>query len=69
MSRKKDIETMIDMISEIAPIPEEQNLGSIEDFPILLKADEWFIDELNEEISHLGVQIEVCIDQVILKVY
>ena len=69
MSRKHDIESLLDDIGYLLPIDEDQNLGSIENFPALAESDEWFLDELNDELVHLGVQLEVVVDQVILRVF
>ena len=69
MSRKHDIEELVEQITTLLPFEEDENLGSIEGFPALVESDEWFLDELNDELVHLGVQLEVVVDQVILRVF
>lgn len=69
MSRKHDIDELVEQITSLLPFEDDENLGSIEGFPALAESDEWFLEELNDELVHLGVQLEVVVDQVILRVF
>ena len=69
MSRKHDIDELVEQITMMLPFEEDENLGSIEGFPALAESDDWFLEELNDELVHLGVQLEIVFDQVILRIF